>query len=392
MGVRKSFAVFPTAPARFQWRSARVITLCGFHLAHRYLQRDRHGSEPLRVVPRPISPSGLLEEILVAFPSRQKQTPNKSYQESPREREWPKKPSTVTQSWKRDVSEYRVTAREDKLVVRICRNPSTLAVSLRAHGCVPNLPLTSDKKRSYLGLNGTSISQHQVLRHLYFSDWYYRRDPNTPVRKEGLPEVQVALMERPKSCHLFSPLHLIALGFFNEQHPSFKRRVSSGTPRTNTDLLLRDICWMGRVEVVLGLSTSNTHFPPPEISSLMPRKELRQKGCPVPRFEGRLIPSLWVRGALSGQDPSGALVRGMAHFWMLMELASPQRDLGTVPLPAGCVQERLWGPKDTANQKVRCSRTFRLAFLLNSVFRVSMLNINVFFFTWPLVSLMFSSQ
>lgn len=111
------------------------------------------------------------------------------------------------------------------------------------------------------------------LWHLTFRDWYYRRHPETPVRKEALPEVQVALMEGQKSCHLFSPLHLIALGFFNVQHPSF--------------------LW----------------------------EDLRQKEYSAPHFAGRLIPSVCVHAALSGQDPSGALVRGMAHFWMLMELS-----------------------------------------------------------------------
>lgn len=71
-GCCKLLATFPTAPAHFQWRSARVTTLCGFHLAHCDLRRDRHGSKQLRCVLRPTSPSGLLGEILIAFPSRKK--------------------------------------------------------------------------------------------------------------------------------------------------------------------------------------------------------------------------------------------------------------------------------------------------------------------------------
>lgn len=65
----------------------------------------------------------------------------------------PKKPNTAVLSWKRDVSGCGVRVREDKFVVQICRNPLTSDGSLRPHGCVPLLPLTSDKKRSCLGLS-----------------------------------------------------------------------------------------------------------------------------------------------------------------------------------------------------------------------------------------------
>lgn len=70
---------------------------------------------------------------------------------------------------------------------------------------------------------------------------------------------------------------------------------------------------MEKAEVVLRLwSTSNTPFSPPGISSFMPQEDLKDISA---QYCGQAGP---VHGALSGwDDPTGELVRGMAHFWML---------------------------------------------------------------------------
>lgn len=78
------------------------------------------------------------------------------------------------------------------------------------------------------------------------------------------------------------------------------------------DLLLRDMGGKERAEVVLRLwSTSTTHFPPPGISSFKPQEDLRGISAP---FCGQAD---LVHGAPSGWDPTGELVRRMAHLWML---------------------------------------------------------------------------
>lgn len=145
-GCCKLLAPFPTVPAHFQWRSARVTTLCGFHLAHHDLQRDRHGSKQLRCVLRPTSPLGLVGRILLAFPSRKK---NQHWicisKKVPGRENGPEKPNTAMQPQKRHVSGCGLRAKMDKFVVQIFRNHPTLAVILRARGCVPHLPLASDK-------------------------------------------------------------------------------------------------------------------------------------------------------------------------------------------------------------------------------------------------------
>lgn len=297
--------MFPTAPARFQGRSARVTTSCGFHLAHGDLRRDRISSKQLRCVPRPASPSGLLGEFLITFPSGKEKTLNAYYQESLREREWPLKAQYCGAVVKRDIRGCGLRVREDKFVVQISRNPH-ISCEFKSSWLHPSFTTDfwqEEKLSRAQSDKGISIFHHRASWHLIFRDSSYQRDPETPVREEALPEVQVALLEGPKSCHLFSPLHLTAFDFFNAQHPCFKRWVSSGPPSPDrpTDLLWRDMCGMGRVEVLLRLwSTSNTCFPPAGISSFMPGEDWRWKRYSVPHFAGRLIPSLWAHGAPSG--------------------------------------------------------------------------------------------
>lgn len=231
-------------------------------------------------------------------------TLNKYYQESPREREWPPKSPILWCSHRKGMLADTGSVREDKFVTQNCRNPPTIAVSLRAHSCIP--PFTTvlwqeEKLFRTQSDKENPVFQHKALWHLIFRDWYYRKDPETPVCSAGSSGASA------KELPHFSALHLIALDFFNMQHPSFKRRVSSGSPAPTTYWpAVKGHLWDGENwGCVQAVEHIKHQLPTPWDFQLSARRRLRTKGVFSAPFCRQADSPVWCREHWVGRIPPG---------------------------------------------------------------------------------------